>query len=544
MTETIPYQRFKLAGICSLFALVFFLPISIALVEVFAGITIFCYLCARWAAVLNPSRSLLSNASVFFGFFSSGSKEQKSFNLALKLFILATAVSTLLSVHHGLSIKGFVGKVLEGIFLFLAVKEFLSEEKVFYRFLGVWTISAFWIAVSGLWQWAYGVDFIRGNLLSQGRISSTLRHANDLGGYLIALLPLVMIFVFRSGRMFADNCFGFAAPLFKFFGRGKITRLWFIVVFVVMLLSLGLTFSRGAWLGFILAVVILLKYSRRLILPAILGVVSFLIIFQPLMIKARDVSLISDNAHDQNYAFSKVNHGFLSLFKLYSIIEPRDLSELPFHQGDLFRSLVNSGYVDEQGVVQEKFWALKNPNDLILADFDLSFEQKEKFFEIVEQGQYWQTLIRFTIQRIGMGRGEYWQEAFGVIRDYPFWGSGVNTYSVVAPHYRINWGGYPHNSYLQMFAETGMLGLGSFLWVIIVLFRWLFRTLKKAQDEALSRVLLGVTAGFSAYLLHSFFDSTFYSVQLGILLWLQIGLAVAGLGLVQPKPKTKLTKKI
>jgi spore maturation protein SpmA len=40
-------------------------------------------------------------------------------------------------------------------------------------------------------------------------------------------------------------------------------------------------------------------------------------------------------------------------------------------------------------------------------------------------------------------------------------------------------------------------------------------------------VLIGTLAGFFAYLVQSFFDTTFYSVQLSMLLWIMMALAVA-----------------
>ena len=78
-----------------------------------------------------------------------------------------------------------------------------------------------------------------------------------------------------------------------------------------------------------------------------------------------------------------------------------------------------------------------------------------------------------------------WKEAIAIIKDHPFLGCGLNTYSIVAPKYKIAEGGgiYPHNSYLQMAAETGLLGLGAFLWIIIILFRTSLSNLKKISNQ-------------------------------------------------------------
>jgi len=127
----------------------------------------------------------------------------------------------------------------------------------------------------------------------------------------------------------------------------------------------------------------------------------------------------------------------------------------------------------------------------------------------------------------GSGRMKYWQEAINMIKDYPVFGVGLNTYSIVGRGYKINWGGYPHNCYLQMAVEIGIVGLLSFLWIIFVIFRNSLKNLKIMNDPFLQLALLGALAGYYGFLVHSFFDTNFYSVQLGSLLWLVMGIIIA-----------------
>ena len=122
-----------------------------------------------------------------------------------------------------------------------------------------------------------------------------------------------------------------------------------------------------------------------------------------------------------------------------------------------------------------------------------------------------------------------WIESLAIIKDFPLLGCGLNTYSIVAPNYKIvEWGGiYPHNSYLQMAAETGLLGLGAFLWIIITIFKTSSANLKKINDKFYSALLSGLLAGLFAFLAHSFVDTDLYSLQLRYLMWFVIGLIVA-----------------
>ncbi|MBL7198377.1 MAG: hypothetical protein ISS47_09810 [Candidatus Omnitrophica bacterium] len=84
-------------------------------------------------------------------------------------------------------------------------------------------------------------------------------------------------------------------------------------------------------------------------------------------------------------------------------------------------------------------------------------------------------------------------------------------------------GTYAHNCYLQMLAEIGIIGLASFLWIIGRLFKSSIRSFKKSRDL----LLLGLLAGIIAFLVHSFFDTNLYSLQLSVLFWAMLGLTVA-----------------
>jgi len=120
----------------------------------------------------------------------------------------------------------------------------------------------------------------------------------------------------------------------------------------------------------------------------------------------------------------------------------------------------------------------------------------------------------------------YWKRAFKIIKDYPIFGCGLNTYALVEGRYNIGWGGYPHNSYFQMAAETGLVGITAFLWMLFVLFRESLRALRKIKNQENKMLLFGFLTGLLGFLIHSFFDTNLYSVQLSSLLWLTMGVVV------------------
>lgn len=144
--------------------------------------------------------------------------------------------------------------------------------------------------------------------------------------------------------------------------------------------------------------------------------------------------------------------------------------------------------------------------------------------------------IESLLEQGGSGRGAYWEKAVSIIRTSPVWGTGLNTYSRIIkqdPDVKKWW--YAHNCYLQMAAETGVIGLACFLWMVFVLLRNGFYYCHQIKDLWPLTFMQGAVSGLSGFLVQSFFDNTFYTVQLGVLMWVMFGLIAA---LVRLNPLT------
>ncbi len=124
-----------------------------------------------------------------------------------------------------------------------------------------------------------------------------------------------------------------------------------------------------------------------------------------------------------------------------------------------------------------------------------------------------------------------WDQSFRMIREKPLLGHGVNTYAKVQPSYKIKMerpidNQYAHNGYLQIAAETGLLGLSALLLFYLAYFVvciWIF-----SHAAGFLRVAgFSFLSGIFAFLLHSFTDTNLQSVLLVNTLWLFTGIGWA-----------------
>lgn len=432
----------------SFYGFIFFVPISIALSEVFASFTLFFFFVKRWTIFFTSSRNMFKAESLsiservkelFLGFCRIVKPEKSILNRSLGAFIFVCALSVLFSKYPLLSVQGFFFKVLQWAYLYFVFVEFMKERRQLVVLINVFLVSCTLIFLNGLFQYFIGKDFIFGEFYD-GRVFSSFRHANDFGGYLVLACPLILSLVFGK------NLFKEAQTI-----KVHFLKIFFIGIFIAGYFCLGMTLSRGAWLGFFAAIIFLglsFFYKNKSILIMSLFIIFFFFLsFSGTLSNVRKMSLI---AHSTS--------GTETIIK------------------DLFS---------------------RNTS---------------------------QALSRLSDES---DRTLYWRQAVAYIKKSPIFGSGVNTYSRISANDSGSIGGYPHNCYLQMTAEVGFLGIGAFLWMIFILFKTSLQNLRKMNDPFLNAISVGLLSGLFGFLVHSFFDTNFYSVQLGNLMWVVMGAIVA-----------------
>lgn len=396
-----------------LYMIIFFMPFSNAGIEICFGFAFLAWIINKATRLrVRPRTRLLPFTEL---------------NKPLLAFVLANVAAVIMSVNFSSSIRPFFSKTLEYLIIFFMVVDTINTKKRIRNVFAVVILSAFFISIDAGVQYFRGVDFLRGYSMCGQRLIASFRNPNDFGGWLV-MVVFIILGLFSCRQM--------NKSILRKSGLG-------ILVFT-LLWCLGLSYSRGAWIGFFAGLIIFTVY-KVIKLPKRKKVLSFLII----IVFAVGI-----------------------FFLLPSTMKER---------------------IESMGVIEGS-----------------------------------------SLFRLGL-----WQEALGIIKDFPVFGAGLNTYMEVSSEYSVPGGGrgmyYPHNAYLHIAAEIGLVGLACFLWLLFRFYRLMFRGLKERRDSPLPSTSLGtgwgqslgLLAGISAFLVHSFFETNFYSLRLAILFWFMLGLGVS-----------------
>lgn len=392
----------------SLYTLVFYLPISKAIIEICASIAILAFFIKKIITKKFLPDTLL--------------------NKYLFVYLLMCIISIIFSTNIQISLKTFFLKLLESVLFYFIVFEVVDSKRKMATIITIFSLSATLVCADGFFQYFTHKDFLRHRKWPFDlkpftlRISGPFMTPNDFAAYLapLGILNLGLVFV-------------------KF--KSWFVRLFSKVLLISLLACLFLTLSRGAWVGAFIGLVFLGIFTNR-------------------------------------RAFFKIVLIMLLVFLMLGMFLP-----------------------------QEK-------KDFMRFGFNFSDPGSRD---------------RRALMKIGL---EMWKSE-------PLVGVGLGTFMHNFDRFRHDkksypWGvSYAHNCYLQTLSETGLLGFLSFLFLIAAIFFKSIAKLKKLVP-GFERVLgFSLLAALSAYLAHSAFDTNLYSLDIGMLYWLLLGLSQSQINLAQ-----------
>jgi len=189
-------------------------------------------------------------------------KKLGSINWAITLFLAACLIAVVASPETLKALGLLKAFVIEPILLFYAMVLLIKTQEDLKLVLKILLISAGVVSLFGLFQYLTNFRLplqFWGSGTEPQRITSFFTHPNELALYLAPLLA-----------------FYFILTSLRYYVLGKKTQ---GLILIVMTIALGLTFSRGAWAGLILGLVLLLapkiSYKKLLAGLVILIVLGF-----------------------------------------------------------------------------------------------------------------------------------------------------------------------------------------------------------------------------------------------------------------------------
>ncbi len=401
MLSSVIEDRFNWVIRFFLCLMIFWLPYSPAVIETSVIIGLILWIVKRTIAGKRPNiiPATPLNKPIFF-------------------FLIVCVLSAAISAFWRESLPNFLTKTLEWFIVYFLVIDAVTTRKHIYIILCVFLLTLVATALDSLVQYYVTYkDIFLGHVIEPGaRATAGFKTPNGLGAYLTGAIPIVLAWVFRKDTRLRY-------------------RLVIALLLVLLVWSVTVTFSRGAWL------------------TVFLGAMFFTLL----------------------YGFHRRHLEFYCTFGLLLI---------------LVTLLLLFGFI------------LTNDWNLPSLRYGTA---------------YW--------------RLQVWADILKMIQDRPILGHGLNTFMRAFEAYRSDPGTnptYAHNSYLQLTAETGLIGLVAFLWIFRNLFRWFlqFLTAYGIKNDDLIIPAMGVLSAIFAFLFQSFFDNQFYSLQLVAYLWFLVGLFV------------------
>lgn len=123
--------------------------------------------------------------------------------------------------------------------------------------------------------------------------------------------------------------------------------------------------------------------------------------------------------------------------------------------------------------------------------------------------------LRYAVQHPGSDlsietRVTVYRDALHMIPAHPWLGWGLGSFPTVFPTYRTRYDGTfmnaAHNDYLQLLVETGVLGLGMLVWLIVIVYRSGLRWAPDWKERPAAAVSIAGLIGITGLAIHCLFD--------------------------------------
>lgn len=240
----------------SVYGLVFFIPISIAMTGTFAGLAVTFFLFKK---ILSPDfTSIKSNKALF---------------LFLLLFFIFMGLSLFNSGPLLVkSLKALFFKWGRYLLIFWMIADTFQDTGRIFRAMCVLLFSATLVGLSVFSQKFFGWEFLRARPLSYSVVTGPFKNQNGLAAYLTCIVPIVL-----------------SLSLWKW--KRAIVKAVCLSVLTVLTISLLWTISRGGWTGLVAGgvFIIVIAFVRRIKKLILILFLASLLFYVPLLTRVLSV---------------------------------------------------------------------------------------------------------------------------------------------------------------------------------------------------------------------------------------------------------------
>ncbi|MFN8674012.1 MAG: O-antigen ligase family protein [Candidatus Sericytochromatia bacterium] len=121
------------------------------------------------------------------------------------------------------------------------------------------------------------------------------------------------------------------------------------------------------------------------------------------------------------------------------------------------------------------------------------------------------------------------KSCLNIFYDNPIIGTGLNTFSQVLPAYQEKPGYFsidPHNYYLKLLAETGVIGFLAFIIFVLSILYMSFKAFTNSE-KIFKGISLGLLVGIISSLIHISLDIDWSVSAIPMLFWIEVGILIA-----------------
>jgi O-antigen ligase len=127
-------------------------------------------------------------------------------------------------------------------------------------------------------------------------------------------------------------------------------------------------------------------------------------------------------------------------------------------------------------------------------------------------------------------RTEFWEGSLRILRDYPITGVGWEGFRKVYPRYRPSEEeksvSNAHNNFVDVAVDSGLLGLGIFIWLLVTIYKVGFHIFKELEDGYFKGFVWGFMGSLTAFLIAGLSQYNFGDSEVVMLFYFLLGMVL------------------